>query len=175
MEEMSLEERLHRLESIEGARGVLASYADACDAQDLSALAELFADGCELEVPGQVYRGQEEVGAFYRQAFADDPTRKSHFITNIKAGWRGAGIVALDSYFLYTAAGDTSSVLGWGEYHDVITTAGKEPAFARKSITIRRAVDVREGWALAGATADAPPGTHAATKTGTKSDTKEDG
>jgi uncharacterized protein (TIGR02246 family) len=146
---MTLEERLDRLESIEAARGVLARYADACDAQDLSALAELFADGCELEVPGQVYRGQDEVVAFYRQAFADDPSRKSHFITNVKADWLGAGRVAVDSYFLYTAAGDTSSVLGWGEYHDVVTTAEKDPAFARKSITIRRAVDVREGWALA--------------------------
>jgi uncharacterized protein (TIGR02246 family) len=155
---MTLEERLDRLESIEAARGVLASYADACDAQDLSALAELFADGCELEVPGQVYRGQSAVVAFFRQAFVDDPSRKTHFITNVKTEWLATGRVAVDSYFLYTAAGDTSSVLGWGEYHDVVTTAEKDPAFARKSITIRRAVDVREGWALANTNSDMKAG-----------------
>jgi uncharacterized protein (TIGR02246 family) len=145
----TVEERLDRLESIEAARSVLARYADACDAQDVGALAELFAEGCELEVPGEVYRGVDQVAAFYRQAFADDPSRKSHFITNIKAEWVEPGRVAVDSYFLYTAAGDTSSVLGWGEYRDVVTTTGKQPAFARKSIIIRRAVDVRIGWALA--------------------------
>jgi uncharacterized protein (TIGR02246 family) len=164
---MSLEERLDRLESIETARALLARYADACDAQDLGALAELFADGCELEVPGQVYRGQDEVVAFFRQAFVDDPSRKTHFITNVKTDWRGAGVVAVDSYFLYTAAGDSSSVLGWGEYHDVITTAGKDPAFASKSISIRRAVDVRQGWALAAINADMDADMN--------DDTKEDG
>lgn len=145
----TLEERLDRLELIEAARVLLARYADACDVQDLSALADLFAEGCELEVPGHVYRGVDEVVAFFRQAFADDPSRKSHFITNVNAEWLATGRVAVNSYFLYTAAGDTSSVLGWGEYHDVVTTTGKEPAFARKSITVRRAVDVRDGWALA--------------------------
>jgi uncharacterized protein (TIGR02246 family) len=153
----TFDERLERLECVEAARGVLARYALACDAQDLSALADLFAEDCELEVPGRLCRGLDEVVAFYRQAFADDPSRKSHFITNVKADWLGAGKVAVDSYFLYTAAGDASSVLGWGEYRDVVALAGKGSVFSRKSITIRRAVDVRDGWALAGLGGDAPP------------------
>jgi uncharacterized protein (TIGR02246 family) len=144
----SVEERLDRLESMEAARTVLARYASACDAQDLDDLLGLFAADSELDVPGQTWHGAGEVAEFYRQAFASDPTQKSHFITNVKVACVGVATVAIDSYFLYTAAGDTSSILGWGEYRDIVDTSGPQPVFRRKSIAIRRAVDVRQGWSL---------------------------
>jgi hypothetical protein len=99
-------------------------------------------------VPGHTYKGRDEVVSFYRQAWLDDPSQKTHFITNSTTEWLGSGRVAVDSYFLYTAAGDTSSVLGWGEYGDVVRVSEGPAAFEHKSISIRRSVDVRDGWAL---------------------------
>jgi uncharacterized protein (TIGR02246 family) len=137
--DLSIEERLDRLETIEAAREVLARYADACDAQDVEAVVSLFAPDAVLDVPDQPYRGQDEIRVFYRQAFETDPSKKSHFITNVKTRWLGQGRVAVDSYFLYTAAGDASSVLGWGEYQDVVATATGPAHIEHKSIRIRRA------------------------------------
>jgi uncharacterized protein (TIGR02246 family) len=136
--DLSLEERLDRLETIEAAREVLARYADACDAQDLDAVVGLFAPDAVLDIPGQPYQGTDEVRAFYQQAWEADPSQKSHFITNVKTRWLGPGRVAVDCYFLYTAAGDATSVLGWGEYQDVVSTAAGPASFERKSIKIRR-------------------------------------
>jgi uncharacterized protein (TIGR02246 family) len=136
---LSVADRLDRLETIEAAREVLARYADACDAQDTEAVVSLFAPDAVLDVPDQPYRGAGEIRAFYRQAWEADPSQKSHFITNVKARWLGPGRVAVDCYFLYSAAGDATSVLGWGEYHDVVSTTAGSACFERKSITIRRA------------------------------------
>jgi uncharacterized protein (TIGR02246 family) len=137
--DLTTEERLDRLETIEAAREILARYADACDAQDVEAVVSLFAPDCALDVPDQTYRGTDEVRAFYRQAWDTDPSQKSHFITNVKTRWLGSSRVAVDCYFLYTAAGDVTSVLGWGEYQDVVSTAGGPARFERKAIKIRRA------------------------------------
>jgi ketosteroid isomerase-like protein len=97
--DLSLEERLDRLEAIEAARETLARYADACDAQDVDGVVNLFAPDGLLDVPGQSYRGTDEIRAFYRQAWDTDPSQKSHFITNVKTRWLGAGRVAVDCYF----------------------------------------------------------------------------
>ena len=140
--DLTTEERLDRLETIEAARELLARYADACDAQDLEGVVSLFAPDCALDVPDQTYRGTDEVRGFYRQAWEADPSQKSHFITNVKTRWLGSGRVAVDCYFLYTAAGDATSVLGWGEYTDVVSTATGLACFERKAITIRRAWEV---------------------------------
>jgi uncharacterized protein (TIGR02246 family) len=143
----SIEERIERLESMEAARRLMARYARACDAQDLDGIVELFAPDCELEIPGRTWRGRDEVREFFRRAWADDPSRKSHFITNVECRPREAGSVAVDAYFLYTASGDRSSVIGWGCYADVVDTTAPDPVFARKAMTVTRAADVRDGWA----------------------------
>jgi uncharacterized protein (TIGR02246 family) len=149
--ETPLAERVRRLEAIEAARAALARYAAACDAQDIEAIAKLFSADATLAVPGREHHGRDEVVAFYLQAWQADPSAKSHFITNVEASWLGDDRVEVASYFLYTAAGDATSVIGWGEYRDVVSNAGADPVFERKSIAIRRAVDVRDGWAGAGA------------------------
>ena len=157
---MTAEQRLDRLESIESAREALARYADACDAQDLDAVCDLFTGDAVLEVPGHLYTGGDQVRHFYREAWQEDPSQKSHFITNVKTRWLGTGRVEVDSYFLYTAAGDASSVLGWGVYRDTVRTTDGVGRFEQKSIAIRRAVDVRQGWARSpelAAPGDGPP------------------
>lgn len=142
--------RLARLEALEAARALLARYARACDASDLAAVTALFSPRCRLEVAGRSWSGVDEIAGFFRQAWSEDPTRKRHFITNIEAlEWDGAK-VTVEAYFLYTAAGDSSSILGWGEYLDVIDTTGTGPLFEEKSMRVVRAADVREGWALSG-------------------------
>ncbi len=93
-------------------------------------------------IPGRTWQGRDEVKEFFRRAWADDPSRKSHFITNVECTPREAGSVAVDAYFLYTASGDRSSVIGWGCYADVVDTTAPDPVFARKSMTVTRAADV---------------------------------
>jgi 3-phenylpropionate/cinnamic acid dioxygenase small subunit len=143
----SVEERLDYLEMAERARSLLAGYAQACDAQDVEALARLFSATGRVEVPDRAFEGREAVLGFYRHAFASDPSRKSHFITNVETRRLGLGRVAVDSYFIYTASGDATSILGWGEYRDVVADGPEGVRFESKSIAVKRAVDVREGWA----------------------------
>jgi hypothetical protein len=133
---------------MESARRALSSYARACDAQDLVGLQRLFAKECELEIPGRSWRGRDDVIGFFRDAWREDPSQKSHFVTNVECECVGPGLVAVAAYFLYTAAGDHSSVLGWGRYRDLVDTAGSQPLFRHKWMAVTRAVDVREGWAL---------------------------
>ncbi len=140
--------RLRRLEDVEAARGLLASYARACDAQDLEAVVSLFGPDAQVAVPGASWQGREGVRQFYSEAWAADPSRKSHFVANVRAVSHQVDSVTVDSYFMYTAAGDRSSVLGWGEYRDEIDTSGPQPLFTRKEMSVTRAADVREGWAL---------------------------
>jgi uncharacterized protein (TIGR02246 family) len=137
--DLSIEERLDRLETIEAARELLARYADACDVQDVEGVVNLFAPDGVLDVPGEPHSGSDAIRAFYRHAWEADSSQKSHFITNVKARWLGPGRVVVDSYFLYTAAGDATNVLGWGEYQDVVSTVTGQASFERKSIQIRRA------------------------------------
>ena len=150
----ALEARLQRLEALEAARELLAAYARACDAQDLPGVVALFAPDCELGIPGQSWTGVDAVREFFRGAWTADPSQKNHFISNVRAVDTRAdgadpGEVTVDAYFLYTAAGDDSSVLGWGEYRDVVTTSGPRPLFRSKIMSVTRAADVRQGWALA--------------------------
>jgi SnoaL-like domain len=138
----SIEERLTRLEAMEAARNLVPRYPVACDATDVEALATLFTEDAVLEVPGTAYVGRDEVIRFYREAFALESVTKSHFITNMRATWLGNGHVGIESYFLYTAVGDSTSEIGWGVYGDEIAVRGEEALFCRKSIAIRGTFDV---------------------------------
>jgi ketosteroid isomerase-like protein len=145
---ITVEERLAALEGAEEARRALARYADAVDAQDLAALDRLLADGVVLDV-GESIEGRTAVRAFFEKAFADDPTEKSHFITNVQTKWMGDGRTMVSAYFLFTAADDTQSIIGWGTYENEIVVDQGPGVFSRIGLRIRRTADVREGWTLA--------------------------
>jgi len=143
----TVEERLAALEACEAARSLMARYADVVDDQDLSALGELLADEVVVDV-GMRIEGREAVLGFFGQAFAADPTKKSHFITNLKTRSLGDGRVGVDAYFLYTAADDVQSIIGWGTYADEVVVRGGVAHFTRIALAIRRSVDVRKGWTI---------------------------
>ncbi len=144
----TLTERVEQLEAMEAARRLLARYARACDGQDLEGVVSLFHDEAEVEVPGRTWKGQDGVRECYRAAWEADPSRKSHFITNVECTGYEAGRVSVEASFLYTAAGVNSSVLGWGQYRDEVNTSGPDIVFTRKWMNVSRAGDIRQGWSL---------------------------
>jgi uncharacterized protein (TIGR02246 family) len=141
----SVEQRLKALEAAEAARTILARYAKAVDAQSVEGIRELLADDVVLDV-GQAVEGADAVTEFFAKAFKDDPAEKSHFITNIDVRRLGDDHASVETYFLWTAADDTTSLLGWGTYaHEVVIQDGTA-RFSKMSLAIRRMADVREGW-----------------------------
>jgi uncharacterized protein (TIGR02246 family) len=138
-------ERVKALEAGEAARTTLAKYARAVDAQSVEGIRELLAEDVVLDV-GQAVEGADAVTEFFRKAFADDPAEKSHFITNIDVRWLGDDHASVETYFLWTAADDKTSLLGWGTYaHEVVVDDGTA-RFSKMALAIRRMADVREGW-----------------------------
>lgn len=142
-----LERRLFRLEAAEAARSLLARYARACDRRDLPAVTALFSTDGSVEAGGRTWTGAEQISDFFRDSWSGDPSDKTHFIVNMQSGEAPAGAVAVHATFMYTAAGDTSSVLGWGEYRDVVDLSGPAPVFRSKHMEVTWAGDIRRGWA----------------------------
>jgi predicted SnoaL-like aldol condensation-catalyzing enzyme len=141
----SVEQRLKALEAGEAARTILARYAKAVDAQSVEGIRELLADDVVLDV-GHAVEGADAVTEFFAKAFKDDPAEKSHFITNIDVRRLDDDRASVETYFLWTAADDTTSLLGWGTYaHEVVVQDGTA-RFSKMSLAIRRMADVREGW-----------------------------
>ena len=143
-----LHERLEVLEAAEAARGALARYAQAIDAQDLAAFSALLARDVELEIGGDTIRGRVGVVDFLRDAFASDRSQKSHFVTNVKTRWVGDGLVNVEAYFLWTAGESARSVIGWGTYANQVRMAGGEGLFTRIAIGIRHMGDLGDGWPM---------------------------
>jgi 3-phenylpropionate/cinnamic acid dioxygenase small subunit len=139
--------RLEQLEAAEHARGAMAAYADAVDAQDLDALAAVFSADAVVDVPGREYSGLEQVLGFYTDAFAADPSRKTHFVTNLSTEALDRGRTGVRCYLLYTASAEDMSVIGWGNYEAIVRVEPPTRVIERLSIAVRRAVDVRTGWA----------------------------
>ena len=135
------------LEAAEAARGLLARYADAVDAQDLSLLTSVLDRDVQLSVGGNTFAGRPAVTDFFKSAFADDPARKSHFVTNVRTAWLGEGRVAVDCYFLWTAGEVERSIIGWGTYSDEVKISDGGASFARIAIDIRHMGELGDGWA----------------------------
>ena len=142
-----LTSRLRQLEAAEAVRRLLARYGAACDRCDLEAVVALFSeDGC-VEAGGRTWVGRECVRTFFSDAWATDRSKKTHFIVNVVAGELAGARLDVRSTFLYTGAGAKLSVLGWGEYHDVVDVSQPEAAFQLKGVDLKWAGDVRSGWA----------------------------
>ena len=138
--------RLDRLELAEEARSLAARYARACDARDLDELESVFAPDAVLETPHRALTGRDAVLGFYRDALKPEVTQR-HFLTNQQVEHVAPGVVRLRSYFLYTSAGDATSVLGWGTYVDDVERRDGGAVVVRKAIEVLSSNDVRTGWA----------------------------
>ena len=141
-----IEERLAAVEGAEAARIVLARYADAVDAQDLGAASALLDRAMVLSIGDLTVDGFDDVVEFLRGAFADDPSRKSHFVTNMAPRWLGDGNVHIDAYFLWTGGAESQSIIGWGTYSARVKVRDGVGQLTKLEIAIRHMGDIREGW-----------------------------
>ena len=142
----ALEARLQVLEETSLALSILPKYAAAVDSADLDAVLDLFADNGVLHSPRGDFAGRAAIAGFFRDAWAADPSRKRHFVTNTQPRWISAGQVAIDAYFLYTGRSPADSVLGWGSYRAVVDVSA-EPKFLDIAIGVEVGTTLTDGWA----------------------------
>jgi ketosteroid isomerase-like protein len=147
-----VEERLAALEGAEAARVALASYCSAVDAQDLVGVSALLDRAVVLSIGDMTVNGYDDVVKFFRSAFADDQSRKSHFVTNVAPRWLGGDVVHVDAYFLWTAGTDSQSIIGWGTYSDRVKVVDGAGKFTSIEIAIRHMGDIDDGWMFGSAT-----------------------
>ncbi len=138
--------RLDDLETAELAREASWRYATAVDTLDFDLLASAFTDDAVLVTRKGPREGRDAVVNYYRTALAD-PVARKHFLVNQKVTATGAGTALLESYFLYTYAGDDTAILGWGNYIDRVCVIDGVGYIEEKRISIDVHSDIREGWA----------------------------
>lgn len=141
-----IEARLARLETAEAAREASWRYATAIDTLDFDLLASVFAPDATLTTRRGTRTGRDAIIEYYRAALAD-PIDRRHFLVNQRVTVEGPGSARLDSYFLYTFAGEDTSILGWGAYVDHVAVVDGVGAITSKEISIGAHADVRAGWA----------------------------
>jgi hypothetical protein len=146
MDFAELQTRLDRLETAEAARSVAAGYATAIDTRDWTLLESVFTEDACLHVPSGEFIGRDAVMEFYRNALGDTHDRK-HFLVNNHITWVSPGEAQMHSYLLFTLAGDTTSIVGWGDYQDRVVVVDGVGRIADKTISLDVNTDVRTGWA----------------------------
>lgn len=140
--------RLEELETAELAREATWRYATAVDGPDYDLLAGVFTDDAVLVTRKGPREGRDAIIDYYRVAMAD-PVARKHFMVNQKVTSTGPGTALVESYFLYTYAGDDTAILGWGNYIDRVRVIDGIGYIEEKRISIDVHADVREGWATA--------------------------
>ena len=108
----------------------------------------MFTDDAVLTTRKGPRQGRDEIVAYYATALAD-PVARKHFLVNQTVTWIEPGVADMESYFLYTYAGEDTSVLGWGTYHDRVRVVDGVGYIAQKRISIDVHADTRSGWATA--------------------------
>jgi uncharacterized protein (TIGR02246 family) len=142
----ALAERLERLETAEAARAATWRYATAVDTVDFEMLADAFTEDGALTTRKGTRQGRDVVIDYYRQALAD-PVNRKHFLVNQEVRVVEPGVAVVSSYFIYTYAGDDTSILGWGNYVDTVRVEDGVGRIAEKRISIDVHADSRDGWA----------------------------
>jgi hypothetical protein len=145
----TLEVQVQRLTQCQAAANILHTYAATLDEPEVAAVLRLFAEDAVLETPGSTAAGHEEIGAFFRKAWAADPSAKRHFITSPRVTWLEPGLVRLEAYFYWIGRAPGESVLGWGTYDDTVDVTGPIPRFARMRIESHLRTDLASGWPAA--------------------------
>ncbi|HAN71543.1 MAG TPA: hypothetical protein DCQ36_08130 [Actinobacteria bacterium] len=138
--------RLAELETAELAREASWRYAVAIDTGDFELLASVFTEDAVLVTRRGSQEGRAAIVDYYRTALAD-PVARKHFLVNQKVTHTGASTALLESYFLYTFAGQDTSIFGWGHYIDRIRIMDGVGYIEDKRISIDVHADVRQGWA----------------------------
>ena len=142
----ALTARLARLELTEAAREATWRYALAVDTLDFDLLRDVFAEDAVLTTRQGSRQGREEILAYYRKALAD-PLGRKHFMVNQTVTPVGSDVAEMHSYFIYTFAGEDTSTLGWGNYHDRVRVIDGVGRIEEKRISIDVQADSRIGWA----------------------------
>jgi uncharacterized protein (TIGR02246 family) len=142
----ALLERLERLETTEAARTAAYRYAQAIDTPDFEMLAAVFAPDATLTTRRGTRHSRETIVEYYREALAA-PIARRHFIVNQQVTWIAPGEALMRSTFLYTFAGDATSILGWGGYVDRVIVQEGIGVIVEKTITVDVHADSRTGWA----------------------------
>ncbi len=136
-----------RLELIEQAKVVTYRYGRACDRKDVDALrTEVFTPDAVLHVPRGDHVGADAIAAFYAAAFAAQPGTRRHFLTNQIAEVTAPGEVTVESYFFFLSE-DERSVIGWGNYRDVVVVRDGTARIRDKTIALDVFTDLDAGWA----------------------------
>jgi ketosteroid isomerase-like protein len=138
--------RLEQLESAELARAVSWRYAEAVDKPDLELLSQVFTEDAALTTSKGTRQGRDQVVAYYATALAN-PVARKHFLVNQTVTPLAPGLIQLESYFLYTFAGDDTSILGWGNYVDRVRIIDGVGYIEDKKISADVHADSRIGWA----------------------------
>lgn len=144
-----LAERVAQLENAEASRRLSYQYGRALDDVDLETLTGLFSEDAVLDIPGDHFEGRDAILGFFAEAFAAAKVSKRHFMCNLDVTSTGADTTHMTSRFIYTFAGDDTSIIGWGNYVDDVRVTGGRAVFTYKRIEIDMHADSRVGWATA--------------------------
>lgn len=141
-----LRERVRRLEAVEIARDHVHSYARILDEPRSETVTAHFASDAVLVTPSRKVHGSTEIREFFAAAFATNSSIKRHFIANARTAWLGDSRVRVHSQFFFTGRGTGRSVVGWGDYDDIVDVGGPAPLFTEKAITVEVSTDLVTGW-----------------------------
>ena len=142
----TLSARLEQLETAELARAASWRYANAVDTPDFELLRSVFTEDAVLTTSKGSRTGRDHVIDYYEKALVA-PVKRKHFLVNQSITPLGPDVVLLESYFLYTFAGDDTSILGLGNYVDRIKIIDGVGYIQDKRITAEIHADSRVGWA----------------------------
>ncbi|MET0523359.1 MAG: nuclear transport factor 2 family protein [Nocardioides sp.] len=147
MSQDDLHARLRRLELIELAKTATIAYATACDHKAVDELrTNVFTNDAVLHVPNRDFVGVDAVAEFYAHQFPEMGARR-HFLTNQVAEVDDDERVHVESYFFFVSA-DDRSVIGWGQYRDIVVVGDEGPRIADKTIVLDVRTDLSTGWAM---------------------------
>ncbi|RMD86206.1 MAG: nuclear transport factor 2 family protein [Candidatus Dadabacteria bacterium] len=144
-EEMSLEQRLARIEDREAIRELVASYAHAVWRRDADGAAELFApDGTMDTGDRPPLVGREQIRQEYRRSFSEarfQPFVHNHLIEELSSD-SARGTCTLD----LRAVIEGRSMIGAGRYEDEYRKLNGRWYFARRRLRLDYLVPLDEGW-----------------------------
>jgi hypothetical protein len=130
----ALEAHVATLTAMEAARTLIHDYALACDRDDVDGVVALFQPDAELWAGPRQHAGQDEIRAFYAEAFGV-PTCHLVGVPAI-AAVHDATTVTSHASFVAVELTPEAPRLVWGTYVDRIVLAAGDARFASRRITV---------------------------------------